>query len=126
MAPWTLGIRCYRAGFKKMFIIWGGVSENRDWKKRLCGIFNLLFFSDDWAAYPGIEEINRRIYSHGLVINQKHFVDSAVQELSHIFSIYLRRSPPLFVVIMFHCNQSTGFGIINLRHSDNSSLFYAI
>lgn len=121
MAPWTLGIRWFRTWFEKMFIIWGGILENRYGKKRLCDIFS-QFFSDGWTAYPGIEEINRRIYSDDLVINQKHLVDPAVQELSHIFSIYLRSSPVLSVVIMFNCNQSTGFGIIDLRHSENSSL----
>lgn len=121
ITKWHPGYRVF-AGFERdsrkslLFevVYWKTETERSD-----CAVYLANFFQ---MAGLLIEEINRMIYSHDLVINQKHFVDPAVQELSHIFSIYLRSSPPLSVVIMFNCNQSTGFGIIDLRHSENSSL----
>lgn len=46
-----------------------------------------------------------------VAIYQQHFADPTVQEQSCVFSIYLLRSPPLPIVIMFNCNKCIYLGL---------------
>lgn len=53
-----------------------------------------------WHCYSGMEELNLLIRSRDCIIQQKNFLNPALQEQLRVLGIYLLCSPSFAVVIM--------------------------